>query len=334
METKAIDLLTPSSIVIDEFEQPNLSKITLQPLEAGFGHTLGNSLRRILLSVIPGAAVTEVCIEGVEQQYSAIKGVQEDAINVLLNISELAVKLDEGVDDVVVTFVRSELGAVTASNMMPINGVEIANPDHVICNISDPQTTVKIHCRIQRGRGYSRAKDRLELPTKISIAGSKTIVTDALFTPVKQVNYEVGTARHGQSTDYDKLMITLETNGTIEPKNAIRYAATVMSQQLQPFVDLKALQASSEPLVKKSEFDPILLEKVDALELTVRSANCLKVENIEYIGDLIQKTEFELLKTPNLGRKSLNEIKDVLKQHGLQLGTKLSNWPPAELMKL
>lgn len=333
METKGIDLLTPSSIEIDELEQPNLSKITLQPLEAGFGHTLGNSLRRILLSVIPGAAVTEVCIEGVEQQYAAIDGVQEDALNILLNLSELAVELDEDIEDVVVTFQRSELGPLTAGEMLPVNGVRVANPNHVICHISDAKTTVRIHCRIQKGRGYSRAKDRVDNPTKINIAGSKTVVTDASFTPIKLVNFEVGTARHGQSTDYDKLIITLETNGTIEPKQAIRYAATVMSQQLQPFVDLKALQASSEPSVKKSEFDPILLQRVEQLDLTVRSANCLKVEQIEYIGDLVQKTEFELLKTPNLGRKSLTEIKDVLKSHGLQLGTDLPNWPPAELKK-
>lgn len=333
MESKRISLLNPSTIEIEEDTEPCLSKVTLQPLERGFGHTLGNSLRRILLSVMPGAAVTEVCIEGVEQEYSTLKGIQEDVVNIILNMQQLSVKLDEGIDDIIVEFEKSGLTELRAKDMTPANGVEIVNSEHVICRLNEINAQIKILARIQRGRGYSPAKQRREAGEKmgIEILGSKTILCDALFSPVRRVNYEVGSARHGQSNDYDSLTIELETNGTIDATEAIRHAATVLTQQIAPFVDLKALEATQGPQVKKPEFDAILLESVDALELTVRSANCLKAENIRYIGDLVQKTEFELLKTPNLGRKSLNEIKDILKNHGLQLGQRLMNWPPAEL---
>lgn len=333
MESKRINLLTPSTIDIAEYDEPFSSKVTLQPLERGFGHTLGNSLRRILLSVMPGAAVTEVCVEGVEQEYSTIKGIQEDVTSIVLNFSEFAVKLDPNVDDIILEFEKTGSGQLKAGDLKPVNGVEVVSPNQVLCNLTDPQASIHIYVRVQTGTGYSTALERRNkgVEQKINILGSKTVLTDAHFTPVRRVNYDVQTARHGQSTDYDKLVLELETNGTIDPKNAIKHAATVLSQQIAPFVDLKALQASTEPTVKKPEFDDILLESVDALELTVRSANCLKAENIRYIGDLVQKTEFELLKTPNLGRKSLNEIKDILKNHGLQLGTRLINWPPADL---
>ncbi|MFC6276372.1 DNA-directed RNA polymerase subunit alpha [Psittacicella hinzii] len=333
MESTRINLLTPSAIDIEEYAEPYFSKVTLQPLERGFGHTLGNSLRRILLSVMPGAAVTEVCIEGIQQEYDTIDGVQEDVLNILLNFQELAVKLDDGMDDVVVQFEKKGAGELTAGDIIAQPGVEVINKDLILCRLTDQNASIRIHVRIQTGTGYSPAKDRREkgVEPKINILGSKTVMIDAKFAPVKVVNYEVATARHGQSNDYDKLIITLQTNGSIDPQNAIRRAASILHQQLVPFVDLKAIEQQTEPTVKKPEFEPILLESVDALELTVRSANCLKAENIRYIGDLVQKTEIELLKAPNLGRKSLNEIKDILKNHGLQLGTRLVNWPPAEL---
>lgn len=333
MESKRINLLTPSAIDIEEYAEPYFSKVTLQPLERGFGHTLGNSLRRILLSVMTGAAVTEVCIEGIQQEYTKIDGIQEDVLNILLNFQELSVKLDNDLEDVIVQFEKKGPGELTAGDMIAHDGVEVINKDLVLCRLTDPNTSIRIHARIQTGTGYSPAKDRREkgVETKINILGSKTVMMDAKFAPIKVVNYEVGTARHGQSNDYDKLIISLQTNGTIDPQDAIRCAASILHKQLLPFVDLKAIEQQPEPTTKKPEFEPILLESVDALELTVRSANCLKQENIRYIGDLVQKTEIELLKAPNLGRKSLNEIKDILKNHGLSLGTRLMNWPPAEL---
>ncbi|RIY34143.1 DNA-directed RNA polymerase subunit alpha [Psittacicella hinzii] len=333
MESKSTKLLTPSTIDIEEYAEPYFSKVSLQPLERGFGHTLGNSLRRILLSVMPGAAVTEVCIEGIQQEYDTIKGVQEDVLNILLNFQELAVKLADDMDEVIVQFEKKGVGPLKAGDVILQPGVEVINKDLVLCNLTSPKAEIRIYARIQTGTGYSPARDRREkgVEPKISILGSKTVLLDAKFAPVKVVNYEVANARHGQSNDYDKLTITLQTNGTIDPEDAIRHAASILHQQLLPFVDLQAIEQQAEPTVKKPEFEPILLESVDALELTVRSANCLKAENIRYIGDLVQKSEVDLLKAPNLGRKSLNEIKDILKNHGLQLGTRLMNWPPAEL---
>lgn len=325
----------PESITIQTFDDPTIAVVSLQPLDRGFGHTLGNSLRRILLSCMQGAAVTEVCIEGVKQEFDKIDGICEDVLNIILNVSELSVKLDEGVDDVVLVFEKKGHGQLKASDVTPVNGVTIMNEDLVLCNISDHDKSIRMHVRVQTGHGFSKASDRnnSKEELKINILGSKTVRTDALFSPVRRVKYTVGTARHGQSSNYDSLTIELETNGTIDPEQAVRTAATILHEQIQPFVDLKALESLHEQPEQKPQIDALYLQPVESLELTVRSMNCLKTENIKRVGDLIIKTEYELLKTPNLGRKSLNEIKDVLKAIGLQLGTRLNNWPPADLNK-
>lgn len=333
MESNRVDLLLPSTIEIEDDKEPCYAKVTLQPLERGFGHTLGNSLRRILLSVIPGAAVTELCIKGVETDTQILEGIQENAIDIMLNFAQMAIKLDDDVDDIVLEYEQIGHGNLFAGDHKPVNGVTILNPQLLIGRVNDHSCSLCVKVRVQRGIGYYPAKYRRESNQEplINELGSKTIFCDAIFSPIRRVNYEVGSARYKQSNDFDSLTFELETNGTIDPQDAIRHAATVLAQQIQPFVNLRALEAVVEPVQKKPEFDPILLEPVDSLELTVRSANCLKVEKIRYIGDLIQRTELELLRTPNLGRKSLNEIKDVLKNHGLQLGQRLMNWPPADL---
>ena len=279
MQISLSDFLTPQVIQVDEFDSCH-SKVVLEPLERGFGHTLGNALRRILLSSMPGAAVEEVEIDGVVHEYSTIEGVREDVIEILLNLKGLAVVLNDK-EEAVLTLSKKGSGIVTAGDIAVDHDVEIMNPD-------------------------------------------------ASYTPVIRVSYAVESARVEQRTDLDKLVIDVETNGTIDPEEAIRRAATILQHQLAVFVDLQS-EIVAEPEVHEDEIDPVLLRPVDDLELTVRSANCLKAEDIYYIGDLIQRTEVELLKTPNLGKKSLTEIKDVLATRGLSLGLRLENWPPSSL---
>ncbi|QNQ97891.1 DNA-directed RNA polymerase subunit alpha [Pseudomonas oryzihabitans] len=304
------------------------AKITLEPLERGFGHTLGNALRRILLSSMPGCAVVEAEIDGVLHEYSAIEGVQEDVIEILLNLKGLAIKL-HGRDEVTLSLSKKGQGPVLASDIQVDHDVEIVNGDHVIAHLAD-NGSLNMKLKIARGRGYEPADARQSEEDETRAIGRLQL--DATFSPVRRVAYVVENARVEQRTNLDKLVLDLETNGTLDPEEAIRRAATILQQQLAAFVDLKG---DSEPVVveQEDEIDPILLRPVDDLELTVRSANCLKAENIYYIGDLIQRTEVELLKTPNLGKKSLTEIKDVLASRGLSLGMRLDNWPPASLKK-
>lgn len=303
------------------------AKVTLEPLERGFGHTLGNALRRILLSSMPGCAVTEVEIDGVLHEYSSKEGVQEDILEVLLNLKGLAVKV-QNKDDIILTLNKSGIGPVTAADITHDGDVEIVNSDHVICNLTDKNASISMRIRVQRGRGYVPASARLHTQNDDRPIGR--LLVDARFSPVDRIAYNVEAARVEQRTDLDKLVIEMETNGTLDPEEAIRRAATILAEQLAAFVDLRDVR---QPEVKeeKPEFDPILLRPVDDLELTVRSANCLKAETIHYIGDLVQRTEVELLKTPNLGKKSLTEIKDVLASRGLSLGMRLENWPPASI---
>ena len=303
------------------------AKVTLEPLERGFGHTLGNALRRILLSSMPGCAVTEVEIDGVLHEYSSKEGVQEDILEVLLNLKGLAVKV-QNKDDIILTLTKSGIGPVTAADITHDGDVEIVNPDHVICNLTDKNASINMRIRVQRGRGYVPASARVHTQDDDRPIGR--LLVDARFSPVDRIAYNVEAARVEQRTDLDKLIIEMETNGTLDPEEAIRRAATILAEQLAAFVDLRDVR---QPEVKeeKPEFDPILLRPVDDLELTVRSANCLKAETIHYIGDLVQRTEVELLKTPNLGKKSLTEIKDVLASRGLSLGMRLENWPPASI---
>lgn len=325
MQNSVTEFLTPRHIDVEEISLTR-AKVTLEPLERGFGHTLGNALRRILLSSMPGCAVTEVEIDGVQHEYSAIEGVQEDVIEILLNLKGLAIRMT-GRDSVTLTLSKKGEGVVTAADIQLDHDVEIVNPDHVIAHMND-KGDLNMKLKVARGRGYESADSRRQDEEETRAIGRLQL--DATYSPVYRVSYVVESARVEQRTDLDKLVIDLETNGTLDPDEAIRRAATILQQQLAVFVDLEG-ESEPEPVKEEDEVDPILLRPVDDLELTVRSANCLKAENIYYIGDLIQRTEVELLKTPNLGKKSLTEIKDVLASRGLSLGMRLDNWPPASL---
>ncbi|MEZ5529280.1 MAG: DNA-directed RNA polymerase subunit alpha [Porticoccaceae bacterium] len=325
MQTSVNEFLTPRNIDVTEFG-PTRAKVVLEPLERGFGHTLGNALRRILLSSMAGAAIVEVEIDGVLHEYSSIEGVQEDVIEILLNLKDVAIVLHEK-DEVTLTLSKKGKGVVTAGDIQVDNATEIKNPEHVIANITG-DTSLNMTLHVVRGRGYQPADTRASDEEETRSIGRLQL--DATFSPVRRVAYVVESARVEQRTNLDKLVLDLETNGTIDPEEAIRRAATILQQQLAVFVDLES-ESLSEPVEKEEEVDPILLRPVDDLELTVRSANCLKAESIYYIGDLIQRTEVELLKTPNLGKKSLTEIKDVLASRGLSLGMRLENWPPSSL---
>lgn len=317
------ELLKPRLVDVNVIS-PRNAKIVLEPLERGFGHTLGNALRRILLSSIQGSAVVEVQIEGVLHEYTAIEGVHEDVVDILLNLKGLAVVLHNKTEaSLVINKVGP--GVVTAADIQGDADVEIINPEHVIANITS-NGSLSLTMKVATGRGYVPATQRRtdeERPI-----GS--LLLDASFSPVRRVSYSVESARVEQRTNLDKLIIELETDGTVDPEETVRKAAGILQQQLTVFVELEGSKQEEAAWVE-AEIDPILLRPVDDLELTVRSANCLKAENIYYIGDLIQRTEVELLKTPNLGKKSLTEIKDVLGSHGLSLGMRLENWPPAQM---
>ena len=300
----------------------------MEPFERGYGHTLGNALRRTLLSSMPGFAATEVKMAGVLHEYSTIDGVQEDVVDILLNLKGVVLKM-HGRDEATLTLKKSGEGVVTAGDIEQQHDVEIVNPDHVIAHLA-AGGKLDMQIKVEQGRGYIAATSRKTGEEGRSVG---SIMLDASFSPVRRVSYSVESARVEQRTDLDKLIMDIETNGAIEPEEAVRYAARILVEQLSVFADLKGMPAQIEEK-KATQIDPVLLRPVDDLELTVRSANCLKAENIYYIGDLIQRTETELLKTPNLGRKSLNEIKEVLASRGLTLGMKLENWPPAGLEKV
>jgi DNA-directed RNA polymerase subunit alpha len=325
MQSNATNFLKPRIIDVQNLS-PTHAKVVMEPFERGYGHTLGNALRRILLSSMPGYAATEVKITGVLHEYSTIDGVQEDVVDVLLNLKGIVMKL-HGRNEVSLKLKKGVAGPVTAADIEQTHDVEIINPDHLIAHITQGGK-LEMSVKVEKGRGYVPATSRRQEDSRA--IGS--ILLDASFSPVRRVSYQVESARVEQRTDLDRLVIDIETNGVIEPEEAVRYAASVLVDQLSVFA---ALQSTSEERVESSQpqVDPILLQPVDDLELTVRSANCLKAENIYYIGDLIQRTENELLKTPNLGRKSLNEIKEVLASKGLTLGMKLENWPVAVLTK-
>jgi DNA-directed RNA polymerase subunit alpha len=325
--------LVPRTIDVESIDKYR-SRITIQPLERGFGDTLGNAFRRTLLSSMPGCAVTQVSIDGVLHEFGAIEGVQEDVVEVLLNLKGLAIKLNAK-DEATLSLHKDGPGIVHASDITLDHDVEIVNPQHVIAHLTQ-KGKLSMTIKVMRGRGYQPANvvesvHKEEILFGLESAEKKNVINalklDATFTPVKRISYTIENARVEQRTNLDKLIIYLETNGTIEPEAAIRRAATILQEQLSYFVELKHehQQIASE---SKQEIDPLLLRPVDDLELTVRSANCLKAENIYYIGDLVQRTEAELLKTPNLGKKSLNEIKDVLSTRALSLGMTIKNWPP------
>jgi DNA-directed RNA polymerase subunit alpha len=324
------NLLKPKAINVEPLGG-HRAKVTLEPFERGYGHTLGNALRRVLLSSMVGYAPTEVTIASVLHEYSTIDGVQEDVVHIMLNLKGVTFRLHNR-DEVTLVLRKEGEGPVTAGDIQTPHDVEIINPGHVIAHLSHGGK-LDMQIKVEKGRGYVPGNLRRfgDEPTK-SIG---RIVLDASFSPVSRVSYAVENARVEQRTDLDKLVMEIETNGAISPEEAIRSSAKILVEQLAVFAQLEGSDISilTEPTQRSAQFDPILLRPVDELELTVRSANCLKAENIYYIGDLIQRTETELLKTPNLGRKSLNEIKEVLASRGLTLGARLENWPPQGLDK-
>jgi DNA-directed RNA polymerase subunit alpha len=324
------NLLKPKTINVEQLSS-NRAKVTLEPFERGYGHTLGNALRRVLLSSMVGHAPTEVTIAGVLHEYSSIDGVQEDVVNILLNLKGVVFKLHNR-DEVTLSLRKDGEGIVRASDIQTPHDVEIVNPGHAIATLA-AGAKLDMQIKVEKGRGYVSGNLRRNEDQMRSIG---RIVLDASFSPVRRVSYTVESARVEQRTDLDKLVLDIETNGAIVPEEAVRASAKILVEQLAVFAQLEGaeLGAFDAPAQRSSQqFDTILLRPVDELELTVRSANCLKAENIYYIGDLIQRTENELLKTPNLGRKSLNEIKEVLASRGLTLGMKLENWPPVGLEK-
>ena len=328
MQNSISGLLKPRLVEVVS-KTPNHSRIVIEPLERGFGHSLGNALRRVLLSTIPGCAVTDVEIEGVLHEYTTIEGVQEDVIDILLNLKKLAVILYSK-DEVELTLSKNGAGCVTAGDITLPHDVEIVNPDLVIANLTQAGV-LNMKIRVRRGRGYEPVSVRKANAEHSLAVGALQL--DASYSPVMKVAYQVESTRVEQRTNLDKLIIELETNGTIDPEATIKLAATILHDQLSVFVDFEKVndQLEDEKVEVEEVFEPVLLRPVDDLELTVRSANCLKAENIFYIGDLIQRTEVELLKAPNLGKKSLTEIKDILALKGLSLGMRLENWPPENL---
>lgn len=326
MQSYLASLIKPRLVDVSPIDR-NSARIVIEPLERGFGHTLGNALRRVLLSSIPGCAVTEVTIDGVVHEYSTIDGVREDVIDILLNLKNLAIRIHEG-SDITLRLSKTGPGPVTAADIQTTHDAEVLNPDLEIANLTH-SGKLSMSLRVEKGRGYQPVSAR-NLGQAESTVG--TLHLDASFSPIKRVSYLVESARVEQRTDLDKLVFELETNGTLDPEEAVRQAASILNDHLSVFIALKGedVPGASE---ERPQFDPLLMRPVDDLELTVRSANCLKAENIFYIGDLIQRTEVDLLKTPNLGKKSLTEIKDILATKGLSLGMRLENWPPESLKR-
>jgi DNA-directed RNA polymerase subunit alpha len=324
------ELIRPEKPQIEAGSDPlRKARLVAEPLERGFGVTLGNALRRVLLSSLQGAAVTAIQIDGVVHEFSSLEGVREDVVDIVLNIKQLALRMHaEGPKRM--TLRATGPGPVTAGQIDVPSDIEVLNPDHVICTL-DEGASVRMELTVQNGKGYVASE--LNRPEDAPIG---LIAVDALYSPVKRVAYRVEPTRQGQSLDYDKLVLEVETNGAVSPVDAVAYASRILQDQLQIFITFDEPKKAVEAADGKPDlpFNPALLKKVDELELSVRSANCLKNDNIVYIGDLIQKTEGEMLRTPNFGRKSLNEIKEVLATMGLSLGMDVPNWPPENIEDL
>jgi len=318
-------MLKPTGVIVDEIS-PTRSRVKLEPLERGFGHTLGNALRRVLLSSIPGCAITEVTIDGVSHEYTTIENLQEDIIEVLLNLKGVALIMHEH-ESAVLRLSKQGPGTVTAGDIIVDHDIEVVNPDHILANLSK-DGSLNMEIKVEKGVGYRPAIRSKEESEEVRSIGA--LMLDASFSPIRRVSYEVEAARVEQRTNLDSLTMDIETNGTVDCEEAVKLAANILVDQMFVFIDFEK-RAKVEEVEPEIQVDPILLQPIDDLELTVRSTNCLKAESILYIGDLVQRTEVELLKTPNLGKKSLTEIKDVLASHELSLGMKLENWPPASL---
>lgn len=327
MSSTFSELLKPRRVDVENISN-TLAKVTIEPLNRGFGHTLGNALRRVLLSSMPGCAVTEVEIEGVLHEYTTIEGVHEDVTDILLNLKGLAINM-RAKNVAVLSLNKTGPGEVKGSDITVDHDVEIANPDHLIAKLTRG-VALKMQLIVERGRGYRPVV--VGIPDEDAEQYIGRLKLDASFSPVRRVSYDVQSARVEQQTDLDKLILEIETNGTIDSEDAIKEAAKILRNQLSVFVDLEAEETGEMTVPSHApEIDPILLSSVDDLELSVRSANCLKAESIYYIGDLIQREAKDLLKTPSLGKKSLTEIEGALAQRGLSLGMKLENWPPQGL---
>jgi DNA-directed RNA polymerase subunit alpha len=327
MQGSVKEFIKPKISSIKELDA-NRIQVVIEPMERGFGHTMGNALRRILLSSIHGSAIIEAKIDGVQHEYTTIDGVHEDVLDILLNLKGVAINLHE-VAEAELRLSCKGPGVMTAGDMVTEHAVDIANPKHVIATVTQ-KVDLNITLKATSGIGYQSVAEREDTEDSTAIGALRI---DASFSPVSRVTYDVQSARLGQRTNLDKLIIDIETNGTITPEDVIRRAATILKNQLESFVELETEPEIVEPEIIEPQFDEALLKPVDDLELTVRSANCLKAEQVYYIGDLVQRTQTDLLRTPNLGKKSLNEIRDVLKDRGLSLGTELEDWPPESLPK-
>ncbi len=323
------ELIKPNKLEISPGSDPKrFATVVAEPLERGFGTTLGNALRRVLLSSLQGAAVTSVQIDGVLHEFSSIAGVREDVTDVVLNIKDISVSMQgEGPKRMVLK--KQGPGQVMAGDIQTVGDIQILNPDLVLCTL-DEGAEIRIEFTVNTGKGYVPADRNRPEDAPIGL-----IPVDSLYSPVRRVSYRVENTREGQILDYDKLTMDIETDGSVKPEDAVAYAARILQDQLDVFITFEEPKAEVvEEMVPELAFNPALLKKVDELELSVRSANCLKNDNIVYIGDLIQKSEAEMLRTPNFGRKSLNEIKEVLAQMGLHLGMEVANWPPENIEEL
>lgn len=320
MQGQINDLLKPNNVGVEQVSDSR-ARITLEPLERGYGHTLGNALRRILLSSIPGAAITQVQIDGVVHEYSSIEGVQEDVIDILLNIKNVALRMTNR-DSATLKLEKSGEGPVTAADIQLDHDVELVNPGLVIANLTGGRLNMTL--TVTRGRGYQPVSAR-EVTSDSEDHAVGVLRLDASYSPVRRVSYSVERARVEQRTDMDKLILDIDSNGGVDAGEAVRMAAGILREQLSVFVDLDT-EVEAVAQTSTHELNPILLRPIDELELGVRSTNCLKAENIYFIGDLVQRTENELMRTPNLGKKSLNEIKESLKAQDLELGMQLDNW--------
>ena len=321
-------LIKPSKLQITSNDDKSIAKVIAEPLEKGFAQTLGNSLRRILLSSIQGAAVTSIQIDGVLHEFSSIKGVREDVTDIVLNVKNLSIKLaSDGPKKLIVDAVGPK--EIKAKDITLVSDVEIINPEQTICNL-DEKTKFHMELIVNTGKGYVLAQKNKSEDTPLGM-----IAIDSLFSPVKRVSFKIDTTREGAALDYDKLVMEVETNGTVPAEDSVAYAARIFQDQLSMFVNFDdPKEIPKEKTTAEPEFNKNLLKKVEELELSVRSMNCLKNDNIIYIGDLVQKTEPEMLRTPNFGRKSLNEIKEVLSSMSLYLGMEIPNWPPDNIAEL
>ena len=323
------DLIKPNKLEVTSGDDPRrVATLVAEPLERGFGVTLGNALRRILLSSLQGAAIVSVQIDGVLHEFSSIPGVREDVTDMVLNIKAIAIKMQaDGVKRM--TLRKQGPGQVKAGDIQTPGDIQILNPELVLCTL-DEGAEIRMEFSVKMGKGYVPADRNRPEDAPIGL-----IPVDSLYSPVRKVSYRVENTREGQILDYDKLTMTIETNGGVSPEDAVAYAARILQDQLEVFVNFEEPRREDEkPAMPELAFNPALLKKVDELELSVRSANCLKNDNIVYIGDLIQKTEAEMLRTPNFGRKSLNEIKEVLAGMGLHLGMEVPGWPPENIEEL